>query len=232
MSEEKLSLREAKRLATHMSITDHATRLVMAHGFDAVTVEDICQAAGISRRTFFNYVDSKECAVFGAAPKEIGEREIAAFCENRHEDVLEALIALSSRLLDPYLNREDPRMGDILRRRKCIALKHPERQAQQLVQFHNVRKSAMRLLVAYFEQWPDARRLPNQTVETEALTLVSIMSSAMQLGIHNWIHSSSLPGATLMEGLRQSCRDALTNITELLEKPTKKEEITHDSDHF
>jgi hypothetical protein len=25
-----------------------------------------------------------------------------------------------------------------------------------------------------------------------------------------------------MEGLRQSCRDALTNITELLEKPTKK----------
>ena len=86
MSEEKLSLREAKRLATHMSITDHATRLVMDHGFDAVTVEDICQAAGISRRTFFNYVDSKECAVFGAAPKEIGEREIAAFCENRHED--------------------------------------------------------------------------------------------------------------------------------------------------
>ena len=82
MSEEKLSLREAKRLATHMSITDHATRLVMDHGFDAVTVEDICQAAGISRRTFFNYVDSKECAVFGAAPKEIGEREIAVFCEN------------------------------------------------------------------------------------------------------------------------------------------------------
>ena len=77
MSEEKLSLREAKRLATHMSITDHATRLVMDHGFDAVTVEDICQAAGISRRTFFNYVDSKECAVFGAAPKEIGEHEIA-----------------------------------------------------------------------------------------------------------------------------------------------------------
>ena len=81
MSEEKLSLREAKRLATHMSITDHATRLVMDHGFDAVTVEDICQAAGISRRTFFNYVDSKECAVFGAAPKEIGEREIAVFAK-------------------------------------------------------------------------------------------------------------------------------------------------------
>jgi len=42
--------------------------LVEAHGIDNTTVEDICQAADISRRTFFNYMDSKGHAILGAFP--------------------------------------------------------------------------------------------------------------------------------------------------------------------
>lgn len=58
-------LRERKRLETLCAIEDHATRLVLEKGYDSVTIEDIVDAANISKRTFFNYVDSKEIAVLG-----------------------------------------------------------------------------------------------------------------------------------------------------------------------
>ena len=63
--QEELSLREQKRLETRLRIEDAATLLVDEHGFAAVTVEEICEKAGISRRTFFNYFDSKDSAVLG-----------------------------------------------------------------------------------------------------------------------------------------------------------------------
>ena len=64
--QEELSLREQKRLETRLRIEDAATELVDKHSFGEVTIEEICELAGISRRTFFNYFDSKESAVLGA----------------------------------------------------------------------------------------------------------------------------------------------------------------------
>lgn len=47
-------IREQKRRETKQRIRDEAARLVEEHGYDNVTVDDICRDAGISRRTFFN----------------------------------------------------------------------------------------------------------------------------------------------------------------------------------
>ncbi|WP_407318338.1 TetR/AcrR family transcriptional regulator [Isoptericola halotolerans] len=60
-----LGLRARKKRARADAIVDAAQRLVLAHGFDAVTVEAIAEAAGISPRTFFNYFESKDDAVLG-----------------------------------------------------------------------------------------------------------------------------------------------------------------------
>jgi AcrR family transcriptional regulator len=43
-----------------------ALRLAMAHGLDGVTVEDIADEAGVSRRTFSNYFANKEDAILHA----------------------------------------------------------------------------------------------------------------------------------------------------------------------
>ncbi|PRZ05689.1 TetR family transcriptional regulator [Isoptericola sp. CG 20/1183] len=60
-----IGLRARKKRARADAIVDAAQRLVLAHGFDAVTVEAIAEAAGISPRTFFNYFESKDDAVLG-----------------------------------------------------------------------------------------------------------------------------------------------------------------------
>lgn len=60
-----VGLREAKKQATTWALVEAARRLVHEHGLDAVTVDDIAAAAGVSGRTFFNYFDSKELAVIG-----------------------------------------------------------------------------------------------------------------------------------------------------------------------
>ena len=70
-----LGLREQKRLATKHRIEDAATRLVDESSFDKVTIEEICEAAGISRRTFFNYFSTKESAVIGASSEPLTEKQ-------------------------------------------------------------------------------------------------------------------------------------------------------------
>lgn len=54
-----------KRSTTPHHITDVAIGLFAAHGFDAVSVDDIAHAAGIARRTVFRYYASKNAIPWG-----------------------------------------------------------------------------------------------------------------------------------------------------------------------
>lgn len=63
-------VREQKKRDTWRLIHATALRLMTERGFDAVSVDDIVAAAGISRRTFFNYFAGKEAVVFDPDPDE------------------------------------------------------------------------------------------------------------------------------------------------------------------
>jgi AcrR family transcriptional regulator len=53
-------LRESKKRETRQRISDVATQLFFARGFDAVTVEEVAAAAHVSKMTVFNYFARKE----------------------------------------------------------------------------------------------------------------------------------------------------------------------------
>ncbi|QIS13161.1 TetR family transcriptional regulator [Nocardia arthritidis] len=59
MAEEKLGLRERKKLDTRKALSDAAFELIFERGLDNVVREDIAARAGVSVRTFNNYFNGK-----------------------------------------------------------------------------------------------------------------------------------------------------------------------------
>ncbi|MGP5607577.1 TetR/AcrR family transcriptional regulator [Arthrobacter rhombi] len=57
--------RERRRMETYAALTNHARTLTAERELNGFTIEELCEAAGVSRRTFFNYFATKEDAVLG-----------------------------------------------------------------------------------------------------------------------------------------------------------------------
>jgi len=56
-------LRERKKALTRQRLTDTATRMFLARGFDAVRVTEIAAACEVSEKTVYNYFPTKESLV-------------------------------------------------------------------------------------------------------------------------------------------------------------------------
>src|ERR1700743_156025 len=60
-------LRDRKRQLTLDRIAEIGLKLFIAHGYEATTLDMIAAASGISRRTFFHYLKSKEDVLLAQA---------------------------------------------------------------------------------------------------------------------------------------------------------------------
>lgn len=201
VQKEPPSLREAKRRATLHAIEEHATLLVLEHGYEAVTVEDICAAAEVSRRTFFNYVESKEIAVFGRParlpPPEVQQR----FLHTTHTDLVAAVV---DTLFDAFVAEHD---GQLLRRRKIIRRAHPALSYTRFAQSHEIHQEVVEMMTRYLDAHPHQRRLTGPAGQ-EAHAVVTLAGAAVQLGMRQWMTGTD----STVEGLRGSVHQALRDI--------------------
>lgn len=92
MDESAESLREQRKRETSRALIDTARRLTTERGFAGFTVEELCAEVGVSRRTFFNYFESKENAVFGFA-----------VVDSRQEALEEAFVVGAGDLVDDFI---------------------------------------------------------------------------------------------------------------------------------
>ncbi|MFC4069066.1 acyl-CoA-like ligand-binding transcription factor [Actinoplanes subglobosus] len=123
--------RDIARNAIRARLTEVALDLFRRDGFDRVTVNDVAEAAGVSRSTFLRYFGTKEEAVLSAADEH--EAEVAQALRDRPagEDDWTALRQAFNPVLEHY--RQDPAsalsMAKLIADTPALRARNLERQA-------------------------------------------------------------------------------------------------------
>ncbi|WAA66984.1 TetR/AcrR family transcriptional regulator [Microbacterium oxydans] len=102
MSDSADSLREQRKRETSRGLTDAARRMTTERGFAGFTIEELCADVGVSRRTFFNYFESKENAVFGFATIDSRQEALEEDFTAQHGDLLDDFIQLTIRRFELF----------------------------------------------------------------------------------------------------------------------------------
>jgi AcrR family transcriptional regulator len=100
-------LRERRKQATRQAISDVATGMFAARGFDAVTISEVAEAAGVAKMTVTNYFPRKEDLVFDRADAII--RSLAGVIASRAPG--ETLLAAVRRDYAERVARADVTLG-------------------------------------------------------------------------------------------------------------------------
>ena len=164
-------LRERKRQLTLDRIAETGLKLFMEHGYEATTLDAIAAASGISRRTFFHYLKSKEDVLL--------EHESGKFLhvlrptflkQSPKQSPIDAARKTFLALASTYQTEESVIADRILRSIETLRL----RKEALLVQMEQVLAEAM------YELWPDESRRP-------ALRLAAMMAmGTLRFAKDNW----------------------------------------------
>lgn len=99
-AERPAGLRALKRQRLRNDLIQTSLKLFGKHGFDVTTVDDIVAAAGVSRRTFFRYFNSKEDVVFDWM-REQGEYMLRALTARPPQETpIESITSMFLKLAD------------------------------------------------------------------------------------------------------------------------------------
>lgn len=171
--------REKKRRETRARIVESATELVEKHGFDNVTVEDICAQAGISRRTFFNYMDSKDEAVLGPAPLTVTDDALRRIAVTQADNLVELIISETS--------LPDAENFDVagIERRRAIFAANPSLASLALARRRTTLTAIGGALEEHFERFPSDRLAPDHPAHAEIQAIIEIVQSAVSTTAFN-----------------------------------------------
>ncbi|MGA0567717.1 TetR/AcrR family transcriptional regulator [Rathayibacter sp. KR2-224] len=172
-------LRERKKQQTRHAIHEAALELVDENGLDGTTIEQICQLAGVSPRTFFNYYQSKAAAALGLPDQAISEDVVTEF-RQATGGLIPALCQLVGDPADQRMDRHHM---------KEIIVRRPE-------------------LVPAFTQWMGSVReqfiqlaLERSSSKDEATAAVSLVMAAFGLAMHDQSSKDGPAAERLLEAV-------------------------------
>ncbi|GAA0529433.1 TetR family transcriptional regulator [Saccharopolyspora thermophila] len=103
-----------------------AMELFAAQGFEATTVDQIADTAGVGRRTFFRYFRSKEDVVFPGHDERLAEVKEHLEAADRSADPLRVLAETAEFVLDMYLAEPEVSLKRFELTRQVSALRDKE----------------------------------------------------------------------------------------------------------
>jgi TetR/AcrR family transcriptional regulator, regulator of mycofactocin system len=168
-----------RRSTTPDQITDVAIELFTARGFTEVSVDDVAQAAGISRRTLFRYYASKNAILWGEFDSHLAHlRELL--------DTVGPQVPLGEALRAALLafNTFDDSETAQHRQRMRVILQTAELQAYSMTMY-----AGWREVIAEFVARRSGAKTSDLLPQTVAWTLLGVALSAYE----HWLRDESVP---------------------------------------
>ncbi|WP_346041941.1 TetR/AcrR family transcriptional regulator [Actinomadura chokoriensis] len=188
-------LRERKKEATRRALHEAAMRLAVEHGLDAVTVEAIADAAGVSRRTFSNYFGGKEEALLYGGEQRMWSL-LETFETRPPEEPSWAALRASFDAVHDQFGPLDPQWAAQVR----LARNHPSVLARQLAHYAEFERALADLIAARDE-------LPSGSLRPRIMAGAFI--TALRIASLTWIEEQrarSMPDI-VDESLREIARE-------------------------
>jgi AcrR family transcriptional regulator len=192
--------RARKKLETWRALAHAARELTAARGLEAVTVEDIADAADVSVRTFFNYFSCKEEAIVGLEPELLAALGADLEARPAEEGPLAALVAV--------LLSDTEELPDVARRwvlRAELVRRYPSLLPRHMAGLVELERTLVHALARRLDV--DPARDPYPTVLVASV--IGVLRSTMA-----WWHDGE-PPVSLADALRR----ALTQVARGVASP-------------
>jgi len=169
MNPKDIGLRQRKHQETRHCLEKAAIELVSKNGLEHTTVEAISELANVSKRTFFNYFNSKEDAVLGSHDFGVTEEILSEHAEQyKDSDVIESVVGLLFKIFGPIIS--DPELHES---RKQIIKKYPQLIERQITRFSGISKQ----LIAAIQGILRSRNSDASKAEAEILFAICATSA-------------------------------------------------------
>lgn len=181
VAEPQGGLRERKKRATCNAIERAGVALALEKGHANVTVADICERAEVSRSTFFNYMPSREAAIFGR-PIPLADPPLVELVLERSGDVpmttalLRVLFAsVGHSWVHPEVSAWRLRLGR----------EQPETETLIAGPVTALLNELAGFVSGWFARHPERRGLPSVDAEREAGYLTLLTGAALRSALHD-----------------------------------------------
>lgn len=205
MEKNTVPLRERNRLDTWALIHDKASSMACGQDLAKVTVEDIADAAGISKRTFFNYFPTKEDAILGLQAPTLSEETMASFRLGGPEDLFGRTVRLMVTVIRSMFPEES--QAD---RRRLLKEKHPELKKRL---FDHLRASEELVEAVLLERYPDSSQELSQTGflpdKDSALALLMMAGTVMRFAFSKDANAATNEHSTAIEEAIEIFREVI-----------------------
>jgi AcrR family transcriptional regulator len=176
-------LRDRKKARTRQEISDVATRLFAARGFEPVTLSEIAAAADVSVKTIFNHFGSKEDLYFDRADEATAALVDTISGRPAGTTVLAALRALLVDNVVPFPGRgwdgmDDPAAYEEFRRFLATQDRSPALRARRLTLGEELGDRLAPLLAR--ELGRDPEDVPTQTLATMLIALLQLRDRVLR----------------------------------------------------
>ena len=179
--------KSTKAQQTSLRIQMAAVDLVIQNGIDGTTVEQICQRAEVSERTFFNHFKTKELAVIGDDLPQIDEAKARAFLAAPPGDIFTESLELISMMAPESM------MPALMFKRLEMMTKYPELFALNLSKLMSVRAEHMELIYLRLRRSAPAEMNDAEVRETASI-ISEIAASYLRAILERSLTGNQTPG--------------------------------------